>query len=329
MRLKLKEQFYVRDLWHEKNQTMQASLKLTLNEQGLYVFKDLHLALLEMLWSYSRQYMIRKKIYWIKGLSPYFPSCLELFMGMGYEVHELDYRQAFTDRQWIEKLDHTVLAVLLAKDVPFVGYVFDWSEILKQIAEKRVFQIEIAHNYQYIHGISPANNPFHIQLYDFIGQGAVCVFGKRAQFEPVITTGMNWEGFSLDASYEVGQRPEDRQQVENFEKQLPALSWRIDPSQKRLYDRAVFSWRDMDATALRALLLEKVPDLKPGEIQTTSLSTWGGLKTMNWLLPIGLDLEILRGLTVIDQQRLSDQLLHELMVCRSEILSLQSGNARQ
>lgn len=322
----LERQYYTRDKWLIINDQIRSELKLNHNELGLYIYKDLHSALLEALWSFSRQYMIRKKIYYFKGLSPYFDRSLELFATLGYEIHGLDLQQSQSNFAWIDNLDHTTLAVLMAKDVPFLGQVLEWEGLQKKLLEKRVFQIEISQNYHFIYGLQQPPNPYHIRFYDFLGNGTLSVFGKRAQHEAVFTSSMYWDDFETKKILDLLFSQEENQtKVLDFESQLPKDTWRLSEHTKRLFDRAVFSWTDVDGTALKSLLLENQKNFLNSEVQTSSLTTWGGLKAMNWLMPLGLNMEIIRGLITIDQKHLNPEFLKDLLEGLKQIRSLQNS----
>ncbi|MCB9025145.1 MAG: hypothetical protein H6625_02400 [Bdellovibrionaceae bacterium] len=322
----MEQQYYTRDKWSLINDQLKTDLKIKDKELGLYVYKDLHSALMEVLWSFSRQYMIKKKVYYFKGLSPYFERCLGLLATLGYDVQELDIQQGQSDFKWLDNLDHTALGVLMARDIPFLGQVLEWDELQKKLTEKRVFQIELSHNYHYVYGLQSVSNPYHIRLYDFLGYGALSVFGKRAQHEAVFTSAMYWENFDVKKIINFLLSQEENQvKVLNFESQLPKDTWCLSGSIKRLFDRAVFSWRDVDATALKSLLIEKNKGLLDSDIQTPSLTTWGGIKAMDWLIPMGLDKDIIRGMIILDQKQLSSDFLVCLLDCLKQIRSLQNG----
>ncbi|MCB0390492.1 MAG: hypothetical protein KDD58_04340 [Bdellovibrionales bacterium] len=325
---KLEIQYYSREKWFEWNDIIAQNLDLRGNDQSLYLFADAHVALLETLWAYSRQYVVKRKLYYVRGLSPYFDACLKFLIGQGFEIFEIDIDKALYDENWIEKLDHTVLAVLFAKDIPFLGTFYEWESLKKKLTEKRVFQIEVVHNSHYIQGITNSDNPYHIKIHDFLGEAALGVLGKRTQFEAIISTSMNWQNFSsTNLLSKIGNTKEIHSLVEKFEQQLPEETWKLPSSETRYFDRAVFSWKDMEASAIIDCLEEIYPNMDMGKIQTPSLVYWGSLRSMDWLLYVtGMDKEIVRGLIVVDQECLQwPKFTENLLNARKQVLKLQNG----
>ena len=63
------EQFYVREKWHDLNDQALDLFKQNGSDQKLYLYPDMHVSLLETLWSLSRQFLTKRKVYVIKGMS--------------------------------------------------------------------------------------------------------------------------------------------------------------------------------------------------------------------------------------------------------------------
>lgn len=93
---------------------------------------------------------------------------------------------------------------------------------------------------------------------------------------------------------------------------------------------AVFSEK-IDGSALIELLKKTDPalyDAPEALLMTPSLSSWGGLNTMDWLKEWGLDLKKIRGTIIVDQKIISDKFIGEFIKSYRSLLELQNGDQR-
>lgn len=314
--------FYNRELWYSKTDEIKQLLNLNLNEQNLYLFPDAHTALVDTLWSMSRQNATKRKVFFLKSGSPYLPLVLETLAVLGFDLIGLSEIE-FQKLDWINRVDSEVLAVIFPRDIPFEGRFFDWTELYKLLNEKKVIQVEIIHDGGYLRGVDGCKNPFHIQVYDFLGTATLTLFGRRANHESIISKGMNWSHWKLEnLKLKIKSGKENQQIVLDFESKIKGDPKKIPGSQRRYYDRSVLSWKNLAATAVIELLIEK--NLKYQTIQTPSLIYWGGLKTMDWLATSSVELEFLRGMLVIPLEHVKENsfftILNESI---DEVLKLQ------
>lgn len=293
----MQAQFYSREQWFDLNQQLQDHLNLSSQNHYSYVYPDAQTAVLETLWGLSRQFMTKKKIYCLKGGTPYLSLPLQLLISRGFEVYEWDSDKFFEAEEWTESLDMSVLAVIYPIDVPFTGQVFSLEKIRKKLVEKKCLSIEISHNHHLCRGIHIENNPTHVQIFDFVGGGSFAIAGRRAVHEPLVAKGMNWHPFDLQTLLaKVGSDKEDLKTVKSVETQIGILDWKF-PQGDRLFDRIVFSLKDCAADAI----IEYLQSLDGGlfrDLTTPSLLQWGGLSTMDWLVPVVGDLSLIRGMVV-------------------------------
>jgi hypothetical protein len=100
---------------------------------------------------------------------------------------------------------------------------------------------------------------------------------------------------------------------------------------ERLWDRAVVFWKDMDGSAFIEELANNIGFglLAPGEeqtMETTSLSRWGGVKTMDWLYALGVEPDVVRGLVILSASLLKLNNFDVAFVkARERVLELQNG----
>jgi hypothetical protein len=120
--------------------------------------------------------------------------------------------------------------------------------------------------------------------------------------------------------------------VLDFENSAPARAKALFQNQDagRTFDRAAVYFEDMDGYAFLDELARQMgePLKAPGHewrFETTSLSRWGGIRTMDWLKAQGLTPEQSRGLVVIDARLLDTRFEQLFSSARESVLRLQNG----
>ncbi|MCB0356751.1 MAG: hypothetical protein KDD40_07070, partial [Bdellovibrionales bacterium] len=173
-----------------------------------------------------------------------------------------------------------------------------------------------------------SGNPYHLQLYDFLGVATLGVLGQRVTLEPIMTAGMNWEAFTPPMIlHQVQSISENKDLVLQAEQQLSQVDWTLGDKILRYYDRMVFAWQDLDASAFIESLNKQNLKVVQNAMQTTSLVYWGGLRCMEWLQSYaGLNSQLIRGLVVIDKDLLaSENFVSTLLKVRQQVMKLQKG----
>lgn len=291
-----------------------------------FLYKDTHVALLEILWGLGRQYLTRKKIYLLKDQSPYFTYIKKLFLSLSYEVLDLPIESLKDPDLYANHLDHTTLAVVMARDIPFLAKTWDTQNLCGYLYEKKIVQVEVIHESQYSQGVLPSLNPSHVQVYDFLGLSSLVVTGRRVQYESPISSGQNWDDFNAELlSGRVCSQSLHFELVKEFESNLPDGAWKMPlKDTERIYDRAIFAWRNLSATAVLSELCKQ--NSKYHTIQTSCLISWGGLSAMCWLESFVPDPLCIRGLIVVPANLLEQKsFLTDLLSARDLILKLQES----
>ena len=157
------------------------------------------------------------------------------------------------------------------------------------------------------------------------------VASERLRLPPITAEGLSFPPTILKEISLEGFGREERLRVEEFENSHPAQGEPIfTKDAKRLFDRAVIYWPDMDGWALMTqvaqdLKLQIPPAGENSLLETTSLNRWRGVRTMDWLRPYGFSDEMIRGTVIFARDLIDDRLTPALESARERILKMQNG----
>lgn len=323
--------FRVPGLWDELNLRLERQLKW----QGpghLKLFFGTSAALLEIVTSLQKQFPLRRKLYFCKSADPLVDGVVKCLAREGISLQPLTAAE-WADNSWIGKTDKEGLAVIMPMDDPFLGRLYDQTDLQPALASTKLFQISISHSFHRSRGIPPLSHPLQIHLLSLNESLCLGVFGEKAKVPLWVSDTMPFNEEMLETAVDVLSEPQESKDVVlAFENKRLAGCEPFFPSEaRRLWDRAVVYWKDMDGSAFIEELAGRIGFglLPPGEeqsMETTSLSRWGGVKTMDWLYALGVEPEIVRGLVILSASVLK---LHNLeaafLASRDSILKMQNG----
>lgn len=323
--------FRVPGLWEEINARLEQDLKWK-GPGHLKLFFGTSSALLELAASLQKQFPLRRKIYYCKGLDPLVDMIVKNMVREGISLQPLT-PQEWADNSWIAKVDKEGLAVIMPIDDPFFGRIHPRDHLQPALAPTKLFQICISHSWHRSRGLPLLTHPLQIHLLSLNDGLCLGVFAEKAKVPVWMSETLPWHWDMLETAKDVLLDPqESKQAVLDFEsRRLGESTPLFDPSTDRLWDRAVIYWKDMDGFAFTEELAERIGFglLSPGEeqtMETTSLSRWGGVKTMDWLYNAGYEPEIVRGTVILAASVLK---LHNFeksfLGARETILRLQNG----
>ena len=325
--------FRVPGRWDELNLRLEQDLKWK-GPGHLKMFFGAATALLEIVTSLQKQFPLRRKVYFCRSLDPLVDSVVKHLAREGISLQPLT-TQEWNDNSWIAKVDKEGLAVILPIDDPFLGRLYQRPDLQPALAPTKLFQISISHSFHRSRGIPPLSHPLQIHLLSLNESICLGVFGEKAKVPLWMSETLPWNDEMLETAVDVLSDPqENRETVLAFEqKKLAGCEPFFTSGIERLWDRAVIYWKDMDGTAFVEELANSIGFglLPPGEeqtMETTSLSRWGGVKTMDWLYALGVEPDIVRGLVILSASVLK---LHNFesafLVARKRVLQMQNGDS--
>jgi hypothetical protein len=327
--------FRVPGQWEEIN----ARLETSLNWKGpghLKLFFGTAAALLEIITSLQKQFPLRRKVYFCKSLDPLVDSVVTHLAREGLALQPLTMAE-WTDNAWISKVDKEGLAVILPMDDPFLGKLYARPDLQPALAPTKLFQICISHSQHRSRGIPALTHPLQIHLLSLTDSLCLGAFAEKAKVPLWFSETFPWHLEMLETAVDVLEEPqENKETVLKFEAaKMAGCEPFFPPEADRLWDRAVIYWKDMDGFAFIEELSDRIGFglMPPGEeqtMETTSLTRWGGLRTMDWLQASGIEADVIRGMVVLSASVLK---LHNFETAfkgaREHILKLQTGESAQ
>lgn len=325
--------FRVPGRWEELNLRLEQDLKWK-GPGHLKLFFGTSQALLEIVTSLQKQFPLRRKVYFCRSLDPLVDSVVKHLAREGISLQPLTPSE-WNDNSWISKVDKEGLAVILPVDDPFLGRLYHRPDLQPALAPTKLFQISISHSYHRSRGIPPLTHPLQMHLLSLNEGICLGVFGEKAKVPLWMSETLPWNEEQLETAVDVLSEPqESRETVLAFEqKRLGDCEAFFTSGIDRLWDRAVVFWRDMDGTAFVEELAGSIGFglLPPGEeqtMETTSLSRWGGVKTMDWLYALGVEPEVVRGLVILSASLLKLHNFEAAFVsARKRVLEMQTGES--
>jgi hypothetical protein len=323
--------FRVPGQWDELNIKLEQSLSW----QGpghLKLFFGTTQALLEIVTSLQKQFPLRRKVYFCKGLDPLIDSVIKHFAREGLGICPLT-AQEWADNSWIAKVDKESLAVIMPLDDPFVGRIYNRPDLVHALGATKLFQVAISHSLHRSLGLPKQTNPQQIHLLSLNESLSLGIFAEKAKVPLWMSETLPWNEEMLETATEVLIEPfSSREIIQEFEsKRLAGAEPFFDSEANRLWDRAVVYWKDMDGYAFIEELAMRIGFslLAPGmeqSLETTSLSRWGGIKTMDWLQSLGVEADVIRGLVILSASVIKLRGFDAAFTSsRDHVLGLQTG----
>lgn len=205
----------------------------------------------------------------------------QFFHSLGYGTHA-DEGLLFLARQGTKGVEFTVDAVPPLDDKKTLFWLCDvddavTGEILHDPStsslEAKVFRIWIHHRHHFYK--PPPQAIGDNDVFVFAGEDGLVVahFGKRAaSLQMVLAPTLKWESGPPLKNFPVRQEHKMWVQKIESEKWAGSESFFTAPV-SRLFDRAILVWKDLDAGALRELLISK-QKLAANHVEAVSLSRW-------------------------------------------------------
>lgn len=324
----MKTHFYNLDSWQDCNDKIRQQWNFK-NSEELHIFPGIHQALMETLLGLSKQFVVKRKLYYLKEVESLIKTQLNYLAIEGFDLVAITLDQLESE-DWFIEVDHKTLAILLPDDIPLIAQKIEIKNLLSKTLDKKIFCIHFSFFQHFFAELSEDVHPYEVHLMSFNKSLSVGRFGERAQIASYFSKNLFWDWEQLKEPLQLLRITENPERVKSFESKSVAGSQPLFLENKRFFDRALVYWPDIDASALRELVLEKLNlPLDSSDILTSSLIYWGGLKTMNWLKEFGLSLEQIRGLLIISERILTKELEQALVQSYFELIELQNGSIKK
>lgn len=315
--------------WYDLNEAVTS--KLGLNSAEARIYHGVNHALSEITQGLVRQFPHKKKVFYFRYMDPFLEPHMVALAREGYSVTRLDLKEIEQPDSFIDKIDREALFVAYSEDDPLIGRSYPITSMEQALAESKAFRIRVSHA-AHCYSTQPQDLDRHeIRVHSIHPQLCLGLLGSRARFGSLVAEGLSWDMSLLEELKGLMQAKSTFEaRVKEFEQGRPGQSEIFFSDANRLWDRAVLYWPDMDGLALIHYLSKelgfelKAPGFEP-RLETTSLSRWGGVKTMDWLTAQGLSPEQIRGLVMISADLINDELITKIKKVRGQVLQLQTG----
>ncbi len=322
--------------WWEFNELLTQSLQLPSDKVQVRAFKGLHAALCEVTQSLSQQFPHKKKAYFFKGMDPSLEGAMMALSRSGVQVEALEL-SSLDSGSWREALSTDSLCAVYSADDPLLGRRYSVSELESELLQKKIFSLRVSHALHHFEALPQELARPQLRVLSMGSDLALAFTHSRLRFVTPIAEGQSWpQQINSHLAEQLGRLGQDKESmdlVKAFEGSGPAGAESLwgPENHQRIYDRALIYWPDMDGGAvietLAGLLSHALQP--PGQdflLESSSLSRWGGLRSMDWLKAQGLGPEVIRGLVILDQSLLTrPNILQILEQTRQHVVKLQNG----
>jgi hypothetical protein len=318
--------------WRRQCEVLAEAFSIDLERHDIRIFESMAQATYESVVGLRRLYQLKKKIYFFKNQDPHLEHPLRTMAKEGLILQPLDWGVMKDSSEFIKSLDRESHFVAYSVDDPVLGFFHETDHMDQSLLEQNIFRIRISYS-RHLHSEWPKIDKNTVHLLGLPDGRALGFLGDRVKFPPQGVDILDWSNADV-RSYQ-GLKSSAREfpeQVKQFE-QRSDLGFKplLSQDKKRIFDRAAVYWPDLDSSAVLELLLTELgigpaPAGKISQVESLSLSRWGGIKGFEWLVEQGIAKEVLRGALVIDANLLSDSFVDLLQKLRKRILEAQSGD---
>lgn len=322
------------DQWDHLNREVTNKLLGPEAREEVRVYRGVEAAVWEVTQGAARLFPHRRKVICFAHQDPFHVAAISTFMRDGFEVTALPISELSQPTQLEQQIDLDTLLVLVSLDEPLTGRKFAQGQLAAWCDKKKAFLVQVNHHLhrQVPHPVwSEHGSPYTIEIRAYRQNLAVAHLGSKAKLGSAMSPLLDWLEFDLAPLWLPPKPPTETEQnaVRSFESAVPGGGSALWNSQVgRLGDRAAVYWGDLDGHAvIHFLAQEQGRNLAPAGLETrfetTSLSRWGGLRTMDWLKHQGLtDLQI-RGSLIVPASELTPAFTQTLERVIGKVRSLQ------
>lgn len=271
--------------WEEANDTAKAILGL---DVSVKVFQSLPQAIFEITNSLQALYSFKKQYYHQLGFGTHADEALISLSKQGTKGIEILAGQ-------IPVIDDKkTLFILNDVDDAITGAIYQDPQAPTSLA---VFRILVSHSYHRVKGLPVALGDWDIHVLLHQDQSAVALLGRRAQnLAMPLSSVLPWSAQAFTA---FKSRDEEVAAVTSFEAASPAGAQSFfTTSVPRLMDRALVWWPDLDASAVREILIAE-HGFSASQVECVGLSRWNEARLLNQFVKRGFSADQFRGLLLL------------------------------
>lgn len=347
--------------WSALNDSLADRLGLNLDKTVARLYQGTSHALHEVMWGLAKLFPQRKKIYYFKNMDPTFDSALMSFAKEGYQLVTLELSTLSNFENFVSSSED--LLILYSSDDPLLGRAYDVAKFEAAIKSAGLFKVRVSHARHFYEGSGFVQTPAassggHLldrnwaYIYALSSNQSFALLGERGKIGAMVADQLLfdeaiWSQLNLDWFYQ--PQALNSATILSFEAgRVAGAQPFFSLSDMRIGDRAVIYWEDIDGHAVIDRLATQMGLTlnKPGyetRLETTSLSRWGGVRTMDFFKlqmtvmsrqyfsadqKLQDYAKVLRGLIIISHELLNANLkLFEAHLCevRKSILQDQNG----
>lgn len=351
--------FHPRGEWSALNKEATRLFAADPDKMDIRVFAGAAHALLEFTLGFREQFPLRKKYFYFKDLDPHFTLAATALAKAGLQVTALSWDVLRNVEEFTASIDREFGFIFYPLDHPVTGEIFPFDELEKALREKGVPRLCVsyvprtfltAHDGHFLpFAALDRNKALAVNFSPFATASNLPLtlinLGDRLRVGMPTASALSPSNENdlqaIAAAYRTFENASSAtspmERVLAFEQKhlggcAPLFENRTAPNTNRHFDRAVVYWRDMDGHAFISALAHEIgePLRAPGydgRFETTSLSRWGGVRTMDWFKSEKLDSEVIRGLVVLSVEILAHQDFEKCFIrAREKVLKDQNGN---
>ncbi len=329
------------DTWAGVNQTYREALALPGAGYSVQSYMGLRHAIWEICLGLTQLFPTKKTIVYSHHSRSVFENMAVALSREGFTIKLLTDAEMNSPAFALDPHLKDLLFLFWSVDDPVTGELFQYPALQESLKDKRIHRIEVSHSKHTC--IAPqVPLPFDAKILSIRGDRAISVSGERFKMQPPIASGLNWPSLSLEQAQSDLARHDEalyetmKSRVLTFEDNLPSGAERVLAQDKqRLFDRALFAFRDLDGLAFIIELAQHLGlDVRePGvasRIETTSLCRWKDERIFKDLgredlQREGLAPELIRGLVLLSAETLVGDIKGQVEKTRKKLLALQNS----
>ena len=303
--------------WSDVNASIREALQIKEPKNYVYAYKGLAHSFKELISHFERFAPHKKKIAYIEGMTPALGALLHFAQDKGYQLVPGDREAVFANPEdWLDSLDNDVVFVLFPEDHPFTAQKYPWQELDQKVQDRRLFSVRVDHCQCVRPDIGRKLGRYEVSLHCFSESFVLARGGASCRFQSLMADDLSWSVTDImEVLSEYSECPqEDKDLVVSFESK-GSTYWSSLPELKnkdRLFDRALIFWQNLDSSAVRELILQKMQWLEGDQesllLESLSPCRHPHLQTQEFTP------EVLRGLLVIGIDLLRDPQFEEVLL---------------
>lgn len=321
------------EIWDDFNRELTAQYLAEDSKEQLRLYQGAEHGVWEVTQGIARLFPHRRKVICFRNQDPFHDHSIFSLTREGFDLVTLPLDLFGRPDKWEEHISRETLLVLYSADDPLVGRSFPSPNIEEHCAKNGTFAVKVRHHDHRGEGFSPLLTPFCVEVRSYDSELACAHLGGKAKIGSMIAPFLEWCSESKEAVAKAMKQDssDGEKRVKKMESSLPGGAQALwQKGERRSWDRAVFFWEDMDGHSVIHYLAEEMGWSlgEPGRearIETTSLSRWGGLRTMDWLKQQGLSANQVRGTVIVHHSVINDELNQALFRATEKVKQLQGS----